>query len=154
MVRRPVVALALGIALLAGAGLRCWRLDMAPLWLDESVTSLVAAGRGPDAFSIGRVQRLAAVVDQFNPSVTATSRDVLTTFRDPRVQDLHPPTFHLLANLALRSGLWTRSSLVPRVRMLAVILGTITIAAMYVAARQSFDAATAATAAALVAVSP
>jgi uncharacterized membrane protein len=138
----------------AGTALRYWRLDAPPGWLDESVTALIAAGRGPDTLPAGRVLPLAQIAAAFTPDVTARSPDVLDVYNDPRVQDLHPPTYHLLANLALRVGLHPSSPLIPRVRALAALFGVLAIAAMYGAARQAFGPATAIVASLLVAVSP
>lgn len=147
-------ALTLGAIVVVATGLRFWRLDVPPIWLDESVTALIAAGRGPDQLPIGRVFPLAHVADVFDPRVSVTTGEALAVFRDPRVQDLHPPTYHLLSNLALRAGLRSQSPLIPRVRALAVLFGIAAVVAMYFAARQAFDPMTALTAAALVAVSP
>jgi 4-amino-4-deoxy-L-arabinose transferase-like glycosyltransferase len=75
-------------------------------------------------------------------------------FYDPRVQDLHPPTFHLLSNALLSAGLMSHWPLVPRVRALAALFGIAAVVAMFLAMRQGFDRRTSLTAAALVAVSP
>jgi uncharacterized membrane protein len=151
---RASVALALAGVVVVGAGLRFWRLQIPPSWLDESVTALIAAGRGPDALPIGRVVPLQRVAELFDPRVTATIVDVLGVFYDPRVQDLHPPTYHLLANVALRAGLFGDWLLVPRIRALAALFGVAAVVAMYFATLQAFDVRTALTAAGLIAVSP
>jgi Dolichyl-phosphate-mannose-protein mannosyltransferase len=90
----------------------------------------------------------------FNPRVTATIAGALGVFYDPRVQDLHPPTYHLLANLVLRAGFFGDWLLVPRIRALAALFGVAAVVAMYFAARQAFDVRTALTAAGMIAVSP
>jgi uncharacterized membrane protein len=151
---RASAALALGALLIAAASVRFWRLDVPPAWLDEAVTALIAAGRGPDRLPVGTVLPLARIGDVFSPQVDATAGDALAVFRDPRVQDLHPPTFHLMSNAALRAGIWPHASLVGRVRALAAAIGLLAVAAMYLAARQAFDRATALLASALAAVSP
>jgi len=139
---------------LVAAALRFWRLDRPPSWLDESVTALIAAGRGPDALPLGQVVPMQRIAEIFDSRLTATASDALAVFYDPRVQDLHPPTFHLLSNALLRAGLLPRWPLVPRVRALAALFGVAAVAAMFVAMRQGFDRRTSLTAAALVAVSP
>jgi uncharacterized membrane protein len=141
-------------ALIVGAVLRVWRLDTPRAWLDEAVTVLVAAGRGPDAMPMQRIAPLSVFRDIYDSQVTASARDVLAVYHDPRVQDLHPPTYHLLSNGMLRSGIRRSAPLVARVRVLGVAFGILSIAAIYVAARQAFDRRTATAAAWLIAVSP
>ncbi len=151
---RASIVIALGIIVMLAAAVRFWRLQTPPSWLDESVTALIAAGRGPDALPNDRVVPLQRVADLFDPHLTATAADALAVFYDPRVQDLHPPTYHLLANAALRAGFYPHWLLVPRVRALAALFGILAVVATYIAARQAFDRRTALTAASLVAVSP
>ena len=151
--RAPTLLL-LAAIVLAATGLRFWRLNQPPSWLDESVTALIAAGRGPDFLPLGTVVAMQRVAEMFNPQLTARTGDALAVFSDPRVQDLHPPTYHLLSNLALRVGLVPRWPLVARVRALAALFGVAAVIALFGVVRIAFDERTSLTAAALVAASP
>jgi uncharacterized membrane protein len=151
--RAGTLAMLAAISLLATA-VRFWRLDQPPSWLDESVTALIAAGRGPDALPLGQVVPMQRVADIFDSRLTATASDALAVFYDLRVQDLHPPTFHLLSNAVLRAGLLPHWPLVARVRALAALFGVAAVIAMFLAMRQGFDRRTSLTAAAMAAVSP
>lgn len=147
-------AVAVAVIVAVAATLRFARLSGPPMWLDEAVTALIAAGRGPDLVAANRIAPLAHFAALYDPRVSASFANVLAVYFDPRVQDLHPPTFHLLANLGLRSAVGAHWPLVARVRIFAALFGIAAVAGLYAAARQAFSVRIALLASALMAVSP
>jgi uncharacterized membrane protein len=151
---RTLLAFSFVLVVALAAALRIWRLDVPPAWLDEAVTVLVVAGRGPDSIPVGRVVPAARIADVERVPVTATARDVLALIRHPLVQHTHPPLFYLIANATLRST-WARwADLTTAVRSVAVLFGVAAVAALFLAGREAFDDATGLAAAALAAASP
>jgi uncharacterized membrane protein len=139
---------------LAAAALRFVRLGAKPLWLDEAMTVLVSAGRGPADVPIGRVLPVAATPGLLSFNQAASLTTVIERLRDPLVQHIHPPAFYVLLRLwfALTRAQTPQFALLAR--GLAAAFGVAAVLIVVAIAREVTTRRGALIAAALTAVSP
>lgn len=142
--------LGLAAAVLIGALLRFWNLDLKALWLDETITALFSLGHTYYEVPIATVRPLADFQSlfQWQPSSCAAIAAAV------RQQSTHPPLFFCWLHQWLGWIDHWDVSLAWKLRSLPALLGTLTIPIIYRLNRVAFSPAAGVAAAALMAVSP
>lgn len=139
--------LGLMMALLIGAILRFWNLDLKPLWMDEVITALFSMGRNylevpVEQFFTG------SALDQLFQLKPTTCADIAQTVS---VQSVHPPLFFCWLHQWLH---WVPGDWIWKIRSLSVIAGIIAIALVYWLNRIAFSPSAGTITALVMAVSP
>jgi len=145
--------LALAFAIVLGAILRFWNLDLKPVWQDEVITALFSLGRSYNDVPLDVVFPLDRIDQIFTlkPGVSWTqiAHNVAT-------QSTHPPLFFCLMHnwaeaplvgVMARGWVWS-------LRALPALFGVLAIAAVYCLNRVAFSPAAGLWGAAVMAVSP
>lgn len=146
-------ALVLALVLLLGLGLRFWRLDSKPLWLDEVLTALFTTGHTMQSVPLQVFSPLTALdtLFQYQPGLSCAE-----IAQRVSVESVHPPMFFCLLYGWLgwlHPQNWA-DSWVWAMRALPALWGVAAIAAIYWLNRLAFSPRAGLLAAALMAVSP
>jgi uncharacterized membrane protein len=138
------------LILVLGLGLRFWRLDSKPLWLDEVLSALFTMGRSYADVPREQFFPLSALDQLFTLKAGVTCPQIARTIA---TESVHPPVFFCLMNQWLQ---WLQPSAnwVWAIRALPALLGVGAIAAVYHLNRVAFSKPAGLAAAAVMAVSP
>lgn len=141
----PVIGLI--TALLIGAILRFWNLDLKPLWMDEVITAIFSMGRNYLEVPVEQFFNLSALdqVFQLKPTTCANIAQTVS------VQSVHPPLFFCWLHQWLQ---WVPGDWVWRLRSLSAVAGIFAIALIYWLNRIAFSSSAGTIAAFVMAVSP
>lgn len=144
-----VLAPVLGLitALIIGAILRFWNLDLKPLWMDEVITAIFSMGRNYLEVPVEQFFNLSALNQLFQLKPTTCANIAQTV----SVQSVHPPLFFCWLHHWLQ---WVPGDWVWRLRSLSVAAGIIAIALIYWLNRIAFSPQAGTIAAFVMAVSP
>ncbi|HEY9299698.1 MAG TPA: glycosyltransferase family 39 protein, partial [Phormidium sp.] len=145
--------LSLAIALIVGATLRFWNLELKPLWLDEVITAL---------FSLGKTYEIVPVdvllpLNSFRELFTLNSATSCPAIAQNIIKySTHPPLFFCLMHAWVESSLNSpvKHSLIWVLRSLPAFFGVGAIVSIYYLNRIAFSKTEGLVGAAIMAVSP
>lgn len=124
--------LGLIIALLIGAILRFWNLDLKPLWMDEVITALFSMGRNYLEVPVEQFFNVSALNQLFQLKPTTCANIAQTV----SVQSVHPPLFFCWLHQWLQ---WLPGDWMWKLRSMSVVAGIVAIALVYRLNRTAFS---------------